>query len=386
MATNEFLPWATAGGANVTSQADYAAAAARLAGVVAGTASSALANKTWRQAAFIASVIGQLVADHSGGDALDNGDAAALLLGLERALQSGDINWGGTAGGTANALTVTLDPQPVSWARLVGSQINFIVGVTNTGAATLAVTGLTGTKPIVRPGGAALKASDLVAGAVFRGMYDGTSIQMAGITQSAPGTVTVYATPGTTNWTVPAGIFKIRARVWGAGGGGGALIAGATSGSGAGGNGGGYAEGVYSVTPGQILSIIVGAGGAKGTSAGFGTNGQAGGTSSVGSLLSATGGGGGNTGYTSYAATASSTVGAGTGGQINQLGQQAANSYIIGSAYIASAGGGAFNTPGTPITVGNSFKGMQPGGGSSGVSAVVSDAQDGADGMVIIEY
>lgn len=304
------------------------------------------------------------------------------LVQLAKAIQTGRTQFGGIAGGTANALSITLDPQPDSWAALYGAPINFIVSTTNTDAGTLAVAGLPGTMPITRPGGAALKASDLVAGAVFRGMYDGTSIQMAGITQSAPGTVTVYATPGTTNWTVPAGVFKIRARVWGGGGGGGALIS--VGGAGSGGNGGGYAEGVYDVTPGQVLAITVGAGGVRGTAAG--THGQTGGTSSVGSLLSATGGGGGATGFNGAAGGASATIGTGSGGQINLPGQGAANAYVIGSAYVASAGGGTYNTPGTAISLGNSFKGMQPGGGSSGVAGTVSDAQAGADGMVIIEH
>ena len=303
---------------------------------------------------------------------------------LALAIQSGRVNFGGTSAGTANAPSITLVPQPTDWSALVGADINFVVGITNTGPAALAVSGLAGTKPIVRPGGAALKASDLVAGAVFRGMYDGTSIQMAGITQSTPGSVDVYGVPGTTNWTVPDGVFKIRARVWGAGGGGGSMIS--ADGAGAGGNGGGYAEGVYSVTPGDVIAIVVGAGGAKGTVAGGGTNGLQGGTSSVGSLLSATGGGGGGSGYAGYAALASGIKGVGTGGQINLDGQVAANAYVIGAVYMASAGAGTYNTPGTAASRGNSFKGQQPGGGSSGVAGIVTNATDGADGMVIIEY
>lgn len=138
------------------------------------------------------------------------------LQQLAKAYQTGRFSFGGNAGGTANALAITLSPQPNSWDALIGAQINLIVTTNNTAAATLAIAGLPGTKPITRPGGAALSKGDLVAGMVLRGAYDGTSVQMAGITQSVPGAVQVYATPGTTNWTVPTGVFKIRARVWGA--------------------------------------------------------------------------------------------------------------------------------------------------------------------------
>jgi hypothetical protein len=92
-------------------------------------------------------------------------------------------------------------------------------------------------------------------------------------------------------------------------------------------HGGGYWEGVFDVMRGEVITIVMGAGGTKGTSAGAGANTQAEGSSSFGTGNSATGGGG--SGYSGYAATPSDVVGAGSSGQINQLGQQAANSYLI---------------------------------------------------------
>jgi hypothetical protein len=81
MATNDFIGFASRGSANVMSQADYAAAIEQGNGVQPGMASSALANKVWRQGANMAAVIGELIKNH-GIDALDNGDLATLYNAL----------------------------------------------------------------------------------------------------------------------------------------------------------------------------------------------------------------------------------------------------------------------------------------------------------------
>ena len=81
MATNDFIGFASSGNANVMSQADYAAAHEQLVGVQPGMASSAMANKVWRQGANMAAVIGELIKNH-GIDALDNGDLATLYNAL----------------------------------------------------------------------------------------------------------------------------------------------------------------------------------------------------------------------------------------------------------------------------------------------------------------
>jgi hypothetical protein len=89
-----------------------------------------------------------------------------------------------------------------------------------------------------------------------------------------------FATNGTFNWTVPAGVSQIMIKAWGGGGAGGGsnnyiVCQGA---GGAGGGGGAYASSNLSVTPGQILQVVVGAGG-TGVS---GANGTDGGPSFVG--------------------------------------------------------------------------------------------------------
>lgn len=77
MPTNDFIGFASNGSANIMSQADYAAAAEQADGVQPGPASSAFANKIWRQGANMAAAIGAVISSQ-GYDALDNGDINAL--------------------------------------------------------------------------------------------------------------------------------------------------------------------------------------------------------------------------------------------------------------------------------------------------------------------
>ena len=85
MPTNDFIGFASAGSANIMSQADYAAAAEQTDGVQPGPASSALANKVWRQGANMAAALGEVLT-HEGENALDNGDINALKNALLAAL------------------------------------------------------------------------------------------------------------------------------------------------------------------------------------------------------------------------------------------------------------------------------------------------------------
>ncbi|MGG2141104.1 phage tail protein [Symbiopectobacterium sp. RP] len=87
MAKNEFKPFATASGANVTAQSDYETLPARSAGFQSGKASSAQINKAIRQATVIASVVAQFIADESKNDVLDDGDVAVLQQSLLAALK-----------------------------------------------------------------------------------------------------------------------------------------------------------------------------------------------------------------------------------------------------------------------------------------------------------
>lgn len=86
MAINQILPFGTVPGANVLDPADYQALAARLGGFSAGTAKSKELNTVWRQASFVAAMIGQYIVDKTGQDVLDDGDLAALQARFVAAL------------------------------------------------------------------------------------------------------------------------------------------------------------------------------------------------------------------------------------------------------------------------------------------------------------
>jgi hypothetical protein len=84
--------------------------------------------------------------------------------------------WGGTAGGTANALTISVGGPPTAYAE--GQRFAFVVASNNTGAATLAVTPLSA-KSIRRLDGSTLAAGDLVAGELISVIYDGTNFRLS---------------------------------------------------------------------------------------------------------------------------------------------------------------------------------------------------------------
>ena len=303
---------------------------------------------------------------------------------LAKAVQSGKFNFA-VAAGTVNAITAVLNPAPASWADLVNVPLYVRISATNTAIATLAVSGLPGTKSILRDDGTPVAAGDLVATSVALMRYDGANVKVEGLLTSRLPTKNVFfrSTPGTVNWVVPDGVYKIRPRVWGGGGGGGGSHANNTAG--AGGNGGGYAEGTYDVTPGQVLAVTVGAGGVAGT--GTGTAGGTGGTSSVGSLLSATGGSGGGgsqtAGNVGGAGVAGTAAGIGLGGAINIPGGGAANAY--NAPWLGSPGAGAFSSSSTAPSITGGIAAVFPAGGGGG-SANWNNGASGASGMIIIEY
>lgn len=195
----------------------------------------------------------------------------------------------------------------------------------------------------------------------------------------------LFTSPGITNWTVPLamqlGIIKPKVRVIGGGGGASRISATAT---GSGGGGGGAAEKIVDLTGVTSVTVTVGAGGLgkDGTSFGDGT---AGGTSSFGAFLSATGG---QPGLTSGVR---SNGGSGTGGDVNYNGQQGG----------ASAGGGqGGNSPFFPggQTGGvtgtapgfNGANGVGPGGGGGGGNPASTGGAgpggNGHPGQVMIEW
>jgi len=85
--TNDFLAFAIAGGANVDSQATYAASGYLGPGFNTGTAFANQLNKVWRQSSTWAAVLG-LFLNQAQLDALDNGSTATLLASLTTAVKA----------------------------------------------------------------------------------------------------------------------------------------------------------------------------------------------------------------------------------------------------------------------------------------------------------
>ena len=100
--------------------------------------------------------------------------------------------WGGVAGGTANALTVSLTPPTLGLVS--GQVVRFSTGgAANTGAVTLSVNGLAAS-PILREGGANLTAGDLPAITVVEVVLNAGSYRL--LRSSSAGLTDVIHTTG----------------------------------------------------------------------------------------------------------------------------------------------------------------------------------------------
>jgi hypothetical protein len=96
-------------------------------------------------------------------------------------VQDGSLTWCGTAGGTADALTLT--PSPAITAYAAGQKFRFIAGADpNTGAATVAISGLAAQD--IQNDGAALTAGQIAAGKLYEITYDGTAFQISPLSLS----------------------------------------------------------------------------------------------------------------------------------------------------------------------------------------------------------
>jgi hypothetical protein len=290
------------------------------------------------------------------------------------------------AAGSANIQTVSLNPVPASTAQLSGIPITLLSQGTNTGAVTLNVNGL-GALPIVTTGGVPLLPGVLVTSYPFTVRLLGSAFVMMsnvlnplGIPRSGSfGLSGSLGGLGATNWTVPAAVFANRQRVWGAGGGG----AGSSSGQGGGGGGGGaYSEGIYSVTPGQVLAVFVGSGGVAGPP---GSTGATGGSSFVTGFLQA-GGGVGGSGATPWAG---GTGGVPAGGNVLNLTGGHGGGGISGSTGAGGGGGGSpMGGAGDAASAGAPGSGaVSPGGGGAGFGGGgAGTGSPGASGIVLFDW
>jgi len=220
-----------------------------------------------------------------------------------------------------------------------------------------------------------------------------------GIEVRVLGPPVVFDAPKTTTFTVPDGVTSLSVKLWGAGGGGG--LRGAAGGAGA------FVSGRIDVTPGEVLTLHVGAGGGAGMGnedAGAGGGGGAGLTGIFRSgpvMIAGAGGGGGAVGFGGGIVTGTGTGGVGggdggagsgptgaAGGTANAGGAAGSSGSCdaAGTAGRALAGGtGAGPSPGGPggDAGGGEGRRAESGGGGGGGAGVFGGGGGGCGTSII---
>jgi hypothetical protein len=206
--------------------------------------------------------------------------------------------------------------------------------------------------------------------------------------QYTPPSQVLFTTTGTQSWTVPVGITEISAVVVGGGGGGAGGESGRNEGV-TGGAGGGLAYGTFAVTPGEILTVVVGTAGTAGASGG---DGAPGGTSSIARgatvLLQGAGGQGGQERATGTRTGGTSTgterdgggAGGNSGGNSTDTGSGGggAGGYSAAGGAGGTTGAGSSSTGGGGGGGGATNSGQGYGGGGVGVLGAGSNGTGGA--------
>jgi hypothetical protein len=335
----------------------------------------------------------------AGGLTPANGD----LSQAAKAVQSGKLNYA-VAGGSANALTATLNPAPDTLTA--GLEVTLSISTTNTNAVTLNLNGH-GLTPVVGDGSVALKGGELSPG-LWSFTFDGTNFQVRAVKTGRLLRTSLYfmsggiqyvsinggtsTTAGASTFTPLASTTTIEVEViggGGGGGGGGGQGAGTYS-LGGGGGGGAWGWGIY---PAQSAAITIGPGGSAGNTAP--TVGGNGGTSSFGSLITAPGGGSGpisNTIVSPNVSQSGSGAAIATGGIVNAPGGAGLPGAVTSGGNFAGGGGAnGKGNPGSgqpgPNTAG--FNAVAPGTGGSGADVNPSSGGlsggTGAAGQILVK-
>ena len=200
------------------------------------------------------------------------------------------------------------------------------------------------------------------------------------------------STGSSQSFTVPTGVTSISVKAWGAGGGGGGQ-------AGSSGGGGAYASSTLTVTPGEVLSIIVGGGGSGGSGCNTNTGGGAGGSGGNGNFgaggnggnagnsgCSAGGGGGGGGTFVLRNSTTLLAAGGGGGGGGAESGGAGAGGAggVNGNNGSCSAVGGATGTSATERGVNSnqpSWDASAGGGGGGGYNGGAAGTPPTCDGQ-----
>lgn len=183
-------------------------------------------------------------------------------------------------------------------------------------------------------------------------------------------------------FVVPLGVSQIEVELWGGGSG---SFASVTTSSSGGGSGGGYTrKRIQGVIPGQLIPVTIGSGGVAGTVLGGAAG--AGGATSFGQFVSATGGSINylaSVGNPQYGAT---PPGIGINGDLNLMGS-------AGQAGVLNQGGMGGGAPmgGSQNSGTTGVRGTTPGGGASGAGTGANSATPyagatGGGGLVIVRW
>jgi hypothetical protein len=121
-------------------------------------------------------------------------------------VQNGAFIWGGTAGGSADALTISLSPSLTAYST--GQKFRFLSGASPSTSTTptLNINGL-GAKTIVRRDNSACVSGEIPASTLIDVVYDGTNFRLASAPVMGTSSITTLGTvtTGTWNATVIAG-------------------------------------------------------------------------------------------------------------------------------------------------------------------------------------
>jgi hypothetical protein len=299
---------------------------------------------------------------------------AANMNNIENELVFLDgLNYKGFAkdeGTAANTYVVNLSPAITSLEA--GQVIIFMPSYNSTGPSTLNVNGL-GAKTIAKPGFVNaltnIGSGDVMQFCPAMVVFDGNYWELL----NSHHAIRQIVFTSTTSFVIPLGVSYMYAEVIGGGGGGAGGTGGGYYDGAAGGGGGGYVAGWMSVTPGNTLSITVGAGGSGGTggTSGNGTAGNDGGPSSCGSFLAW-----GGSGSTPGAASNSSPGVGGNGG----------TGIVLVSGQNGSGCNGTYGGAGGNAANGIYTYGQGGTGGSGSTSDVGTNGTSGSSGAVILYW
>lgn len=321
----------------------------------------------------------------------------ADLTQLAQAIRAQLLNYR-VAGGTANALTVTLDPAPATNAAMTGMPLRVVPASANTDAATLSANGLTAL-PVVRQDGSPLIAGDLPSGRIVELVCTGTAWQMIGVAASSAGRlINIQRFTASGTYTPTPGMTFCMVEGCGGGGAGGGGSNPTAGNSSLGAPGGGATSGRARFTAADIgasKAVVIGAAGLGALS----TTGGTGGSTSLGSLAIFPGGDGGgisnNTAPPAFNGNGS-LAGAATGANISEKrgstpGYATAVSALAIGMYVGPGGDTPYGNGRANSSNSNGLPGIGYGSGGSGVALAAGGGPaiggNGAAGiLIILEY